>query len=250
MATNKSTGTVQNATSSMLSVLLIDAHALTRSCIASLLVGADRKIQVHGCSCIRDADLLLFPQIDLVLWNIGARRITDSALHVDLRMIRQKMPDPPLVVFSKHNDAAQALDAIRLGACGYIPASLSLPVMIAALRLVMVGGVYIAPVGTGALGAMAQEAVPIFADGPRTSQIHGGLTNREEEVLALLRQGKPNKLIAYELRMSENTVKVHVRRIIKKLHVMNRTEAAYASEERVRLDAPSMRWAVPVSDQA
>jgi DNA-binding NarL/FixJ family response regulator len=69
-----------------------------------------------------------------------------------------------------------------------------------------------------------------------------GLTHREEEVLTLLREGKPNKLIAYELRMSENTVKVHVCRIIKKLHVMNRTEAAYACKERA--GTPSIELSV------
>lgn len=246
MDTSKPIGPVQNVTGSALSVFLIDAHALTRSCIASLLVSADRKIQVHGCPCIVGADAMLLPRIDLVLWNIGALRITDGAINADLHTIHQKLPDVPLVVFSKHNDAAQALGAIRLGARGYIPASLSLPVMIAALRLIMVGGVYIAPVSTEALGHTANESVLTSTGGHQPSQARGGLTNREEEVLALLRQGKPNKLIAYELRMSENTVKVHVRRIIKKLHVMNRTEAAYACDERVRVDAPAMRWTAHV----
>ena len=119
---------------------------------------------------------------------------------------------------------------------------MNLPVMIAALRLIAVGGVYVAPVSTDGPGRVARDDVQPSPTHSPNSRACGGLTHREEEVLALLRQGKPNKLIAYELRMSENTVKVHVRRIIKKLHVMNRTEAAYASDERGPVDAPLMQW--------
>jgi DNA-binding NarL/FixJ family response regulator len=59
------------------------------------------------------------------------------------------------------------------------------------------------------------------------------LTLRESEVLACLRQGKPNKIIAHELRISENTVEVFVRRVLMKLHATNRTELAVLSRKRV-----------------
>ncbi len=169
---------------------------------------------------------------DLALWNLGTVCITEAA--DDIHEIRQALPKVPLIILSKHDNAAHALEAIRLGARGHIPASSSLPVMIAALRLVLAGGVYAAPLATDT----AAIAAPQISGPTVGSELNAGmgeqpagLTKREEEVLALLRQGKANKLIAYDLGMSENTVKVHVRRIIKKLQVMNRTEAAFFATE-------------------
>lgn len=207
-------------------ILLLDRHALTRTCIASLLLRADRRISVHTFPGIADVPIDRLPRVHLTLWNLASMRITNGLVKADLNAIRQTLADVPLVVLSKHSSTAEALQAIRLGARGFIPTSLSLPVMVAALRLVLAGGVYLAPVDDETVLLPAVDSVPSADPLPPGGDVRQGLTSREEEVLALLRQGKPNKLIAYELQMSQNTVKVHVGRIIKKLKVMNRTEAA------------------------
>jgi DNA-binding NarL/FixJ family response regulator len=99
-----------------------------------------------------------------------------------------------------------------------------------AIRLVLAGGVFIPP------QVLAEEGTPLSlqsesGDSPRPRAC--GFTPRQTEVFDLLRQGKSNKLIAYELRMQESTVKVHVRQIMRKLKAINRTHAVFLANSMV-----------------
>ena len=73
----------------------------------------------------------------------------------------------------------------------------------------------------------------IHAASSSTRPLSGMFTMREAGVVEALRQGKPNKIIAYELNLCESTVKVHIRNIMKKLKATNRTEIAYKIREMV-----------------
>ena len=117
-------------------------------------------------------------------------------------------------------------EALRQGIRGYIPTTLTSRILIEALRLIQAGGTFIpADALSEALSDRRSTAAETNSAAARLGACR--LTPRQSQVLELLRSGKPNKIIAYELAMRESTVKVHVRQIMRKLHATNRTEAAF-----------------------
>jgi len=162
-------------------------------------------------------------------------------------------PMLPVIVFSGSNDSGLARGLLERGVAGFIPKAYSGDVMLSAVRLVLAGGVYVPPLILSALSAgadaqarapsenpMGQESPPSPRD-PMTSHgegapareknasmrenLHNVLTERQVEVLELLSQGKPNKLIARALGINEGTVKIHLAAIFRALNASNRTEA-------------------------
>lgn len=125
----------------------------------------------------------------------------------------------PTAVIADAEDLDRVLLAIEAGARGYIPTSLSIDIVIEAIRLIAAGGVFVpASSVVTARGrekphANGKDCLPVF-------------TMRQTAVVRALCMGKPNKTIAHELDMRESTVKVHVRNIMKKLSAKNRTEVA------------------------
>jgi DNA-binding CsgD family transcriptional regulator len=117
--------------------------------------------------------------------------------------------------------------AIRNGATGYFPLSTKASVLKHALPLILLGEIYIPAC---ALRLDHGHAMP-RPEGlvPRTRNADGGLTPRQCETIAMLGEGKSNKEIAREMRVLEGTVKLHVRGILRKLGVRNRTEAVLAA---------------------
>jgi DNA-binding NarL/FixJ family response regulator len=148
--------------------------------------------------------------------------------------LRAMLPRTPLVVVSASENAADMRAALEQGASGFIPKSSSVSVMLGALNLVFSGGVYVPPVALLADDGAGAQA-PSSGHGHRA----GGavLTQRQWEVLNCLREGKSNKQIAYELGLSEGTVKIHVTAIFKSLGVKNRTQAVIAAAEIDRAHA-------------
>jgi DNA-binding NarL/FixJ family response regulator len=136
-----------------------------------------------------------------------------------LETLAQRYPALPIVVLSGSEDRADMQRALDNGAMGFIPKSATAPVMLGALRLVLAGGVYVPP----------ELVQPGAGDGPARS-VDAGLTPRQVEVLARVIEGKPNKIIAGELGLTEATVKAHVTAVFKALNVSNRTQAARAAE--------------------
>src|SRR5262249_31475506 len=115
-------------------------------------------------------------------------------------------------------------------ALGFIPKTDSREVLLGALRLILAGGTYIPPevLAAGPAAAAALPAGGKSATGKRPSPSELGLTERQVDVLALMMQGKSNKLICRALDLAEPTVKNHVSAILKALGVANRTEAVLA----------------------
>jgi DNA-binding NarL/FixJ family response regulator len=143
-----------------------------------------------------------------------------------LRELQALQPGVPVVVISASEALGDIRGALDHGATGYIPKSSSVKVMMGALNLVFSGGIYVPP---GALSA-SMDAAPrrrSLEVGDRSAGY--GLTQRQREVLECLRLGKSNKQIAYELGLSEGTVKIHVTAIFKSLGVKNRTQAVIAA---------------------
>jgi DNA-binding NarL/FixJ family response regulator len=206
-------------------VVLIDGRQLTRESLCSWL-------QTHLPSC-RTIALDSVSQIVGLRDGIGAIAamfLSVGASHLaseDMDLIRAEMPDVPILVISDIDDVDYIVQALSFGIRGFIPTSTALSVLVGVIQLVEAGGTFIpASALTAAVqGKVAAEPLP---DAEATAY----LTPRQAEVLALLRQGKPNKVIAYELSMCEGTVKVHVRNIMRRFKATNRTQLAFMFNER------------------
>jgi two-component system, NarL family, nitrate/nitrite response regulator NarL len=163
------------------------------------------------------------PDLDLVLLDTSMPGMQDFA---GLRQTVKKLPDVPIVVTSPTESRAQVVAAIRNGARGFIPLSATPCVLRHALPLVLSGEFYIPA------SALCVKGGPLATDGssPRTRlSADEGLTTRQREVAAMLAAGNSNKEIARELKVFEGTVKLHVKNILRKLGVRNRTEAVLAA---------------------
>jgi len=138
----------------------------------------------------------------------------------------------PVVVLSGTEDSTSIRQVLDLGVQGYIPKSSPPDVILNAVRLVVGGGIYVPPEAMKA--ASAAPVATLFAaqnDGLTTRErLATVLTERQIDVLKLLAKGRPNKLIARELGISEGTVKIHLAAIFRALHVRNRLEALVAAQ--------------------
>ena len=137
---------------------------------------------------------------------------------VELALLVAAVPHIPVLVTADCDDPERARTILRSGARGFLPMSLSLKILVAALERIRTGGTYV-PL------ELSTPASPDAA-GRASHSPWQQLTRRQRDVLALISEGKSNKLIADALTMSESTVKAHVKQIIKRLHVANRTQAA------------------------
>jgi DNA-binding NarL/FixJ family response regulator len=163
--------------------------------------------------------------MDLIVFTIGSRSVSNPEVLGQITWLRQRMPHVPLVLLMERDDLHEIVEAMAQGVRGFITTSMELSEVGAAIQCVAAGGTF---VPAGILVRFVQDRQKPSDDGPSEHQngVFKSLTPRELEILALLRQGKPNKIIAHELDISENTVKVFVRRIFSKLRVANRTELA------------------------
>jgi len=137
---------------------------------------------------------------------------------VDIALLAAAAPQTPVLVAAECDDPERAHAILRAGAKGFLPTSHSLKVLMGALERVRGGGTY-APLAL-------TEAVPAAMPERAQRTPWRELTRRQRDVLALISEGRSNKLIADALNMSESTVKAHVKQIIRRLNVANRTQAA------------------------
>jgi DNA-binding NarL/FixJ family response regulator len=206
------------------SIALIDPKPLTRRSISEMLAKAlPDYVTIAASSCEELLESRRRPSTSpqLVIVNIRSAGVTDACVQNALECVRLQLPDVPVIVFSDRDDVEDVNEALSCGLRGYIRTSVDAEVAFAALRLIHAGGTFIP---AHALRSAKPDA---DAEGARRGLLDElDLTPRELGVLDLLRGGKPNKLIAAELKMEESTVKVHVRNILKKLRAANRTQAA------------------------
>jgi len=144
--------------------------------------------------------------------------LTKSEAEAELGRFAQLALGWPIMVLAKDDDLDSVLAALHAGVNGYIAISSEFPIFIEALRFVAAGGTYVP-----AQCLLAAKRAPAPYAGPPATD---AITSCEFAVIQAIRQGKPNKVIAYELNMCESTVKVHVQHVMKKLCARNRTEIA------------------------
>ncbi len=158
--------------------------------------------------------------LDLILLDLfmpGAHGLSH------LMALRRRMPETPVVVISSLHDAETVRQAITCGAAGFIPKSSPKDLIATALQLVFAGGIYLPRELLGEPEPAKDRPADRGAAGD--DPFSGPLTPRQVEVLNLVAEGKSNKRIAYELSISEMTVKAHVTAILRKLGVVSRAQA-------------------------
>ena len=212
-------------------ILIVDDHPLIREALRHVLAALDDKFDLleaeDGATAFAALDA--HPELDLVLLDLA---LPDIDGFDALAQLRERHPGVPIVVLSASDQAETVMRAIDAGAMGFIPKTSSNQLLLNALRQVLSGRVYLpadvlhrhqgTPEHTLQLAAAARRSGEALA--PRDI----GLTARQADVLALLVQGQPNKLICRGLDLAEGTVKIHVTAILKALNVSNRTQAVVA----------------------
>ncbi|MGE3481408.1 MAG: LuxR C-terminal-related transcriptional regulator [Gammaproteobacteria bacterium] len=224
-----------------ISVLLVDARRWTREALVRAFESAGEDLKVL---CFDEATDLARADVQrgaaLVLLNITGSAPSDPRVLAAATAARMCLPNLPVAVLSDNASAAEILVAIRHGLSGYIPISLELGYAIEVLRFVAAGGLFV-PAEVLLACLDSDDAIAIHPPEQRTPApeqiaapaipVMEDLTPRERAVLQRLRQGKSNKHIARELDMSEATVKVHVRHIMRKVGATNRTQVALLAED-------------------
>ena len=195
-------------------VLVVDDHPLILEALSQLLpqLTPGTKVSLARDRAAAERALDDDPDIALVLLDLALPGTRGLDFLADLQL---DYPGVPVVVLSATHDRATVTAALAAGARGFIPKTANATALADALRQVMKGGVY----------RTADLTAGIEPDGVHLAPDELGLTLRQADVLKLLVQGKPNKLICRDLRLSEGTVKVHVSAILKALRVHTRTQA-------------------------
>jgi DNA-binding NarL/FixJ family response regulator len=209
-------------------ILVVDDHPLIREAMRTVLKQLDAGMQVFEAANCDEALAIAEREPDLALVLLDLRMPGTSGLD-GLATLRDKHAGVPVVVLSASEDRNEVMRALDLGAMGFIPKSQPSRVMVGALKLVLAGGVYLpAEVLSqpAAPPSVAQSEAQYQTNAPTPADL--GLTPRQTEVLSLLVQGKPNKVICRDLNLAEGTVKIHVAAILKAFGVMNRTQAVVA----------------------
>lgn len=204
-----------------MNILLVDDHALFREGIALLLQELEPAVQVWHAGDVAQALAVLDGDaaIDLILLDFLLPG--EHGLQA-LKTLRKSHPGVPVVMLSSQEDQPTVLRTVQLGAMGFIPKSASSAQLFEALRTVLARGIYVPPL------SLAYASSPAPAP-PRTRAADLGLTPRQTQVLWLILEGKPMKLIASELGLTHNTAKTHVSAVLRTLGVTTRTQAIVAA---------------------
>jgi DNA-binding NarL/FixJ family response regulator len=234
-------------------VLLIDPDAFTRNCFAEILRHELPDLTIRAFPTVADLDPAEAGWIVLAAVNIDDRIAADTSVQMELSRLRAAAPQAPIALLSRRQDDGAVRLGMRGQIGGFIPTTLGLDIIVAALRLVLAGGSYDPrhAMPDTAAGSSRPEAVQVVPDASTITLPHAAdasrnpcasgsawrLTPREAQVLEALKRGQANKAIAYELNLSENTVKVHIQRIMRKLQVSNRTEAVVMAQQHAALKA-------------
>ncbi|MDH5710695.1 MAG: response regulator [Gammaproteobacteria bacterium] len=206
-------------------VLIIDDHALFRVGLKGLL--EQRNIEVVGAAAHGAEGIELAEELkpDIILLDLRMPEM--GGLEV-LPVLREKHPSTPVVMLTTSNEEKDLIKSLRTGAQGYLLKDMEPDELVGALRDIEKGKNVVAQDLTGALARMVQGETNIEDnDGPFSS-----LTPREHEILCLLAEGQSNKLIARNLGISDGTVKLHVKAILRKLGIHSRVEAAVIAVEQ------------------
>ncbi len=201
-------------------LVIADDHPLFRGALREAVSGLFEKPDIAEAGSFEDVTRQLDrgAEIDLILLDLSMPGVRGFS---GLMYLRAQYPSVPIIVVSANDDPAVIRRSMDFGASGFIPKTLGIEAMRAAIARVLEGGVW-APsdieLGTGSDAATAGLIARLAS-----------LTPQQVRVLMMLSEGLLNKQIAYELGVSEATIKAHVSAILEKLGVESRTQAVIAA---------------------
>ena len=204
-------------------VLIIDGRVLDREYLAQALFSKQlgREVVAMGSAEEWHREKAHKPPLGAVLINLGAGAVTDPSHSALIKKLAMDFSSIPVVVLADSDELGQVARSLELGARAYIPSTVGISVCVAAINLAIAGGRYVPASSVIALRHL-------FYSGSNNPGVLSEIfTTRQAEVVHALRQGKANKIIAYELNLRESTVKVHIRNIMCKVKATNRTEVIY-----------------------
>ncbi len=206
----------------MFRALVVDDHPLFRMALLEVVGSLYADNEVREASTLDEAQTIIRDsvedEIDLILLDL---QIPGASGFSGLIALRQAAPSVPIIVVSAWAEQDVVVSALTYGAAGFIPKAFSKRHIAEGIDRVLSGGVFVPATETDNDARAGREARPAAAAGNGIS----ALTRGELRVLDLLAEGKPNKIIAYELGIKESTVKAHITAILRKLKVHSRTQA-------------------------
>ena len=207
-------------------VVLIDDHALFRIGLESILERRGVTVIASLADGEEGIQLILKEQPDIVLLDMRMPALSGTQV---LKKLRDADISIPIVMLTTSNEETDLIESLRSGAQGYLLKDMDPDELVTALHDVMRGKTIVAPELTNVLAKVVQQGDKKDND---KSKPFAELTPREHEILCHLAEGQSNKVIARNLGISDGTVKLHVKSILRKLDVHSRVEAAVIAVEQ------------------
>ncbi len=207
-------------------LLVIDDHPLFRKAILQLVhMTGDFEVVGEASSGREGLELAQNLQPDMILLDLNMKEMNGIEV---LKVIKSWGMDTRVVMLTVSDEASDLVAALRAGADGYLLKEMEPEDLLAKLHDAASGQVILTERLTRLLAHSLRE------DGKPKDPSQAGLTEQENRILDLIAQGKSNKLIARELNISDGTVKVHVKHLLRKLNLRSRVEAAVWAVEKKR----------------
>ena len=207
-----------------ITLLIVDDHPLFRKGVVQLVNSTGRFSLVgEASSGAEGIDLAYTHQPDMILLDLNMKDM--SGIDV-LKVLKAADLDSRVIMLTVSDQQEDLVSALRAGADGYLLKDMEPEDLVAHLEDAARGQMVLSPALAGLLAhALRQGSKP-------KTPAEAGLTEQEEKMLERIATGKSNKLIARELSITEGTVKVHVKHLLKKLNLKSRVEAAVWAVER------------------
>ncbi len=202
-------------------VLIAEDHALFREALGGLLAQILPDVKIIEAATYQDI-FSVFEQgenIDFLILDIG---LPDLKWEDGISKLRNLNSNVKIIIVSASDDIKTIRKASEYNIVGYIGKSFSPKILTCALKIIFEGGTY-APISAVSSVEKSSQA--------QSQSLRHNLTQRQEQVLRLVGEGKSNKQIAYEMQVSEATVKLHINALLRSLGVTNRTQAVITAQK-------------------
>ncbi|NMP26446.1 two-component system response regulator NarL [Rahnella sp. SAP-1] len=199
-------------------ILLIDDHPMLRNGVKQL-IALDASLQVIGEASNGEQGVEMATQLDPDLILLDLNMPGMNGLDT-LDKMRQTALSGRIIVFSVSNNEDDVVTALKRGADGYLLKDMEPEDLLVSLRQAAAGKMVLSEALTPILAASLRE------NRPGNDRDIQSLTPRERDIIKLIAEGLPNKMIARRLNITESTVKVHVKHLLKKMRLKSRVEAA------------------------
>ncbi len=196
-------------------IVVADDHPLFRAALRSAVEKAAPDAAIEECASLVEVRAALSQPVDLLLLDL---KLSDSEGMAGLAAIRAEHPAAPVAVVSASEDAPVVRHVLGLGAAGFIPKSAALPQMVEAIGAILAGD--------GWWPDLPEDET----DDDLAGRV-GSLTPSQLRILEGLKAGRLNKQIAFDLGVSEATIKAHLTSVFRKLGVQNRTQAVILAKQ-------------------